>query len=214
MQYTFIITHYGAGSTVLCRILDQNSKVSALGASGLIYDHPMKLNYLYRHWKKHDNRFIDVAHTVDKLVLNHQLASKSFYDICKFIYMIREPKLALPHIIEHGYSPDMAAEYYAFRLRRMCEMSLKTPNAVILSYDQLLNEKRIEKFKQIDTMLNLRSPLTPYFTPRKSDQKSLLEGKIIQNAEEPNIKISQHLVDYCQLIYEKYFMFLADHLQY
>jgi hypothetical protein len=191
-------------------VLDQNSRVSALGTSGLVYDHPTKLGQLYRGWKKHSQRYIDVANTVDKLVFNHQLVSTSFYNICNFIYMIREPKSALANIIQKGYSD----EYYAFRLRRMCEMAVKTPNAVLLTYDQLIDdEKRGKKFKQIENMLNLKTPLMPYFTSQTNDKGSLKEGKIITNAEESNIEIPQHLLERCNSVYSKYSKFLVDHFQ-
>lgn len=196
MTYTFIITHFGAGSSVLCNILDQNSKISALGSSGLTYDHPSKLNDLYRRWKEKSNRYIDVNHTIDKLVLNHQLRSNSFYDICNFIYMIRDPKQALASIMRHGYAEDMAAEYYAFRLRRLCEMSKHTPNAMLITYDQLLDEDvRSMKLKQIEEMLGLQSSL-------------IYENK----NEESHKEIPHNLIEKCK--YNKYLKYLASNLRY
>lgn len=217
MTHTFIITHFGAGSTVMSRILDQNSKVMALGSSGLIYDHPSKLSDLRAGWNKQSSRYIESTHYIDALFHNHQLPSKSFYDICNFIYMVREPSRALPTIMLNGRGYEAAANYYAFRLRRLCEMSVKTPRAVLLTYDQLIDdEQRDRKFKQIEEMLGLKQPLTSRFSPRKSDERSLQAGKIIKYAEEPDEQAPQRMIDHCKLVYDKYLTFLADqhNLQY
>lgn len=213
MTYTFIITHFGAGSTALCRILDQNSKVSALGSSELVYDHPTKLDELRRGWTKQAGRYIGVEHYIDRLLYNHQLTNKCFYDICNFIYLLREPTHALSHIMENGYKPEAAADYYAFRLRRMCEMSLKTPRekSILITYDQLIDEtQRERKFRQIEEMLNLKTPLKSHFTPRSSDEGSLLEGRIVKYAEELDEQAPQRLINQSKLVYEKYLTFLVD----
>lgn len=215
MTYTFIITHFGAGSTVMCRILDQNSKVSALGSSDLIYDHPLRLDDLRHGWTKNAQRYVGVEHYIDRLNYNHQLTGKCFYDICNFIYIVREPAHALSHIMVNGYEPEAAADYYAFRLRRMCEMAVKTRDrSVLISYDQLVNESvRDGKFKEIEKMLNLKSPLTPYFTPRTNDEGSLREGRIIKHAEELDDQAPQRVIKQSRLVYDKYLTFLADTLR-
>lgn len=210
MTYTFIITHFGAGSTALCRILDQNPKISALGSSELIYDHPTKLDDLRRGWTKQANRYIGVEHYIDRLRYNHQITNKCFYNICNFIYLLREPTHVLPHVMANGYKPEAAADYYAFRLRRMCEMFAKTPQnkSILITYDQLIDENQCnEKFKQIENMLNLRIPLKSHFTPRLSDKGSLLEGKLVKCAKELDEAIPQELLHQSRLVYDKYLEF-------
>lgn len=201
----------------MCRILDQNSKVSALGSSSLTYDHPTRLEDLRHGWNKNSQRSIGVEHYIDRLVYNHQLTGKCFFDICNFIYLVREPSHALSHVMANGYSPEAAADYYAFRLRRMCEMAVKTkPNkSVLLSYDQLVDSStRCKKFKEIEEMLNLKTPLIPQFMPRTNDQGSLKEGRIIKYAEELDDQAPQRIIDQSKLVYQKYLTFLADNLRY
>jgi hypothetical protein len=209
MTYTFIITHFGAGSTMLCRLLDMNSNICCLGTTGLVYDSPVKLGELRRLWKKQSSRTMP-EHCIDRLFYNHQLSSKSFFDFCNFIYLVREPTHALSAAMEQGFAPEAAADYYAFRLRRMCEMAVKTRNGVLISYDQLVDEqKRPRKFKQIEEMLNLRSPFTPYFKPLQGDRMSLQEGRIIKWAEELDEQAPLRIIDHSKVVYQRYLKFLA-----
>ena len=69
------------------------------------------------------NRYAKVFY--DELCFNHQLRSRSLYQACHYIYVVREPAVSLPLIVGEGYTDIMALNYYCFRLRRLCEMAQK-----------------------------------------------------------------------------------------
>lgn len=183
MIYTFLITHHGAGGDLLCRMLSSNLKVCALGRSNIIYEHPSQLIGFKNTCNKTSGRTIsDASCYVDQIVYNHQLTSKSFYTICKFIYLIREPLGSLKEIVKSGYEIKAAENYYLFRLRRMCEMILETPNKSFLTYDDLINGN----IKDIESLIGLE-------ISAKAEKK-----------EEPLIEVPQQVFDNCAKSYGRY----------
>jgi len=79
---------------------------------------------------------------MDEINFNYQISTKNVYSSCKFIYVLRSPEQCIPQIISSfGYRPLCAVRYYTFRLRRICEMARNTPGAVLLTFDDLLNDR-------------------------------------------------------------------------
>jgi len=76
----------------------------------------------------------------DHLLYNYQFYFKPLLKWCKFIYLIRNPKDALESILaeEEAYTPHTAFRYYAYRLRRICEMAKRTPGAVLLRWRDMV----------------------------------------------------------------------------
>jgi hypothetical protein len=198
MDYTFLITHSGSGGGVLSRMLNQNPRTVSMGSSGIVYDHPSRLNNL-EYWSRHvSGRHMDFAMCVDKLVFNHQLPSPCFFDICRFVYMVRSPEKALGRIVQKGYDLSGAADYYAFRLRRMSEMSLKTPNSVLVDYDRMLDSSLCQKkISEIVESLDFRTPLHSEFEVRE-------EGTTIDPI----------VLDRSRRAYDKHLSFMCRHLRY
>ena len=186
MIFTFLVTHRGSGGDLLCKSLNDNLRICSLGRSDVIYDHPSQLIDFKNKCNLISGRKIaDAECYIDHIIYNHQIVSKSFYDICKFIYLIREPIGSLQEIINSGYNISSAENYYLFRLRRICEMITKTPKCVFITYDDLISNK----IKKLEDLLELKLNL---------DIKS----------DEILIDIPHSIVNNCKKAYEKYFNYL------
>lgn len=146
----FVVSHIGSGSNKLIQVLNQNPRVQIF-ITNTIYEHPKDLyNLLQFQHKTDDNSAIYGDH----LLFNSNLVSKSFYDICKFIYIIREAKASLNL---NTYHPKNKAEsYYRFRLRRIYEMARSTKDAMFLDWDEI---KSGQCFSQLEDYLKLKMPL-------------------------------------------------------
>lgn len=207
MKHALIITHFGSGGTLLCRILNENYNIRCIGRTNVSYTHPTMLersrlviNSAFRSTFDHNDWY------VDKLVNNFDFACKPLYKICKFIYMIRTPQVPLATLMSRGYLPSGAENYYLFRLRRLCEMAVKT-GGVLLTYEDLVSRSA---FPLLKNFLNLKSPLTGEFTPFHMDDPNLQTGKIINNPVEPGIEIPENTMKKCSVGYQKYLKFLES----
>lgn len=136
-------------------IVANNSAVKVIRDSGEIYADPTSLFKL-----RHDaaERKPAARLFVDRLCYNYEI-NHSFYDICDFIYVIRDGEGALGHLIDSGrYRPAAALRYYSYRLRRLCEMAKKTPRKLVVSWDQLIDKsafpaiKKFLGFKELTSM--------------------------------------------------------------
>lgn len=214
MNYAFLLTHYGSGGTLLCRLLNEDYSLCALGCSGLNYNHPTVLEELKNRWlSESKRRFTEPKWCIDKLVQNCQISNKVIYDICKFIYLIREPIKSLPNIIQKGFSPSASADYYCFRLRRFCEMAVRT-SGILLTYDDLTDDiMRKKKYSLIEKKLGLNSYLGTTYHPLDTDDDNIAMGMIMKKTAEPHFIGSQSVVDRCLVAYDRYFKFLQDHLE-
>lgn len=120
---------------------------------------------------------------LDELLYNHQLQTKAAYSLCKFIYVVRRPRHALPLV---GYGPEQSVAYYLFRLRRMCEMA-KRSGGLLVPWDSLGRCGAA-----VGRYLGLRDvPDCPVSLPR--------------DAPEPPVA--------AEAGYEAYFSFLSRHLE-
>lgn len=172
-MYLFIVTHLGSGASALCDALSRHPRCGR--AIRQVYSHANDLAKM-----KEGNPFSKIY--FDKLVYNYQFTCPSLYSQCKFIYVIREPKLVLPYLVHvKGYSARGACRYYAYRLRRLCEMARKTPNKLVSTFDEIDVEK-IRKFINVKQSINL----------------SIVENKEV--GEHPYL-----LREFCQERYESYF---------
>lgn len=155
----FIASHLGSGSTNLMLELGKNPRVEVYKTNKL-YTHISTLEYLTSLPHKLKN---SAAIYADELLFNFSLSCNHFYDVCKFIYLIRKPKDALNIICEMGYKPNFAYDYYRHRLRRLWEMSKNTPKAILLTWDDAISSNGLVK---IEKYLNLKQPLEiPEHTP-------------------------------------------------
>lgn len=151
----FICSHLNSGSSVLFDALNCHPRIQGYNlADRISYAEPINLLTLTEQTHKLDNRS---SIYMDELLHNHHLSTKVAYKECKFIYVLREPVDVLNLLInKHKMKPSFAIRYYTYRLRRLCEMAKRTPNAVLLTWDDLIESRGINL---IEEYLNLKQPV-------------------------------------------------------
>jgi hypothetical protein len=156
----FVVSHLGSGSIDLVDILNKNPKCE-IKESSTQYENPSSLGWLFASGHKcRDSSAIYGDH----LLFNMSISYKRFYEFCKFIYVIRPARASLNEIAtlqDTKYKQADAARYYRFRLRRICEMAKRTPDAVLVTWDDLAKgsafsiiEEYLGLSKQLKTELN------------------------------------------------------------
>lgn len=182
-MYLFIATHLGSGASMLCDSLSRHG-LCAHARPRTAYKHASDL------LKMKEARPVSKIY-FDKLVWNFQFCCPSLYTQCKFIYVVREAKPTLSHLIKHkGYSTQGAYLYYTYRLRRLCEMAKKTPDAMLLTFDDIASTRA---FTDLQTNLGLRKSLE--FTYKQD----------MSEVEFPHV-----LHEMAQARYERHFAYLAN----
>lgn len=150
-----ICSHEHSGHSLLWDALNKHPNIQGFDiASKSSYTNPIDFYTLTDQNHKLNNR---AAIYMDKLLYNHQLSTKIIYKKFKFIYLIREPNFVLNSLIYQDKKKiSFAVRYYTYRLRRLYEMSRKTPEAVFLTWENLSNKLTSSL---IENYLELKSPL-------------------------------------------------------
>jgi hypothetical protein len=209
MKHGLIITHAGSGGTLLCRILSTDYSIRSFGRTGINYDHPSVI-------KRARNRIDKIVNVnsrgdrdwyVDKLLFNYEFTCKPLYSTCKFVYLVRSPKIPLATLMQRGYSPKGAETYYLFRLRRMCEMSRNTVGSPLLTYEDLISKRG---FPLLKTLFKLKSPLSDEFTPLSFDDANLFSGVILKEPIEPQVEVPADVLERCTAGYHRYLNFMQS----
>lgn len=143
----FLTSHLGSGHDILFNLLCENPRIEGY-KTGFLYEYPLTINSLLAYPHKQRNT---AAVYMDELLYNHSLSTKKLYGVCKFIYFIRQPIYSL----NIGLRPDMAVDYYCFRLRRMCEMARKS-GGVLVTWEDLASGRKNDILQEY---LNLRQGL-------------------------------------------------------
>ena len=152
-KVTFVISHLGSDSTELVRILNENPRIK-IHTSNTNYESVSDLDWLFESGHKTNN---SSAIYGDHLLYNTQLSTIALYKFCQFIYVIRPARPSL-NIISCTKGAKSAYRYYCFRLRRICEMAKRTPNALLVTWNDLSNGRA---FSCIEKLLNLKEELKP-----------------------------------------------------
>lgn len=152
----FVCSHLHSGSAALFDALNHHPRIQGYKlAARSPYAGPSNLLTLTEQHHKLDNRS---AIYMDELLHNHHFSTKAAYKECKFIYVVREPASVLNLLIgNEKMKPSFAVRYYTYRLRRLCEMAKRTPGAVLLTWDDLVENRGISL---IEEYLNLKQPIS------------------------------------------------------
>jgi len=176
----FIVSHLGSGSDDLVRIINDNPACTIYNSQNR-YDSPESLNWMFSSpHKRRDNSAIYGDH----LLYNPSMSHKSFFNFCKFIYVIRPARPSLNSIISTQgkiYSENYAANYYRFRLRRICEMARKTPRALFLSWDDLASGRA---FSTIEEYLGLNDPIKVSHEDFVADYSDSVRESIVKESQD------------------------------
>ncbi len=191
MKKTVLLaTHFHSGSLGLMYQLAENPRVQCHRTNNT-YDHPDVLDSIENIPHKCHHRG---AVAVDELLFNHSIQSNRILEICRMIYLIREPARTLDGIASSGMlAPKQATLYYCYRLRRLCEMAARTPGAVVLTHEDLLTGRGLPLLEEY---LYLKEPLV--HDPGKYPSKDI-RGVV-----------SKQDLETGQRAYEKYLYFLRS----
>lgn len=135
----FICSHPYSGSSALYECLNHHPKIQGYRTSKNSYVYPTQLLDLTRRPHKLSNR---AAIYMDELLSNEAFYVSAAYRKCHFVYVVREPEFPLNFLISGERKPPLfACREYTFRLRRLCEMAKRTPGAILLTWNNLVEKK-------------------------------------------------------------------------
>ena len=147
-----LVSHYGCEVfnlyNNLLKINRVNGYLRKIPKRTIDYDDPA-CTYLFfqkHNYQKKDKIFLDT------LLFNYQLSCKLLYKNpnVEFIFYLGNGISTVEKIVQTtGLEEDAARRYYCFRLRRICEMMERLPNAVVFiegiskleNFSNYLNEK-------------------------------------------------------------------------
>lgn len=152
----FVCSHLNSGSSALCDALNHHSRIQGYKlAARSPYAGPSNLLTLTEQHHKLSNRS---AIYMDEILYNHHLSTKVAYKECSFVYVVREPTVVLNLLVgNEKMKPSFAVRYYTYRLRRLCEMAKRTPGAILLTWDDLVENRGISL---IQDYLSLKQPIS------------------------------------------------------
>lgn len=182
----FVVSHLGSGSGSLVASLNSHPQCE-IRESSTCYDSPASVRWLFR--LGHKCRDASAVYG-DHLLFNSSISSRSLYGLCRSIFVVRPARHSLEGVMGLGYPPDQASAYYRFRLRRLCEMARRCPEALILTWDDLAKEESMIRIKEC---LGLRTPPAAP-KPDEPDTHRCPEG----------------VVERCQEAYERYHHYLRS----
>lgn len=156
-KIVLICSHEYSGSTALYEAMNDHIRIQGFRGKNR-YETPMHFYYLAQNNHKMQNKS---AIYLDEVVRNHQISTRSVYDYCKFIFVIREPEAVMGYMVgNEKRKPSFACRYYNFRLRRLYEMSKKASGSILLTYDDLKDGRGIDL---VQKHLGLKSDIS--YTP-------------------------------------------------
>jgi hypothetical protein len=182
----FVVSHLGSGSGSLVAALNGHPQCQ-IHESGTRYDSPATFRWLFR--VGHKCRDASAVYG-DHLLFNASVSSKKIYASCMPIIVVRPARGSLNDIIASGYSPEGAAAYYRFRIRRICEMASRARKPLFLTWDDLAKDSSM---RIIEEYLGLSRPVQ---TPVLGDGSREV--------------CPERLVDECQRAYDRYYYYLSN----
>jgi hypothetical protein len=131
---------------------------------------------------------------LDEILKNQLLSTKLDFSKYLFIHIIRRPKETVNLMVRDKIDYNFAARHYAFRVRRICEVARKTPNCVLLTFDDLKSEKGLEL---VSDLLGIKEPIN-------------FKKETLSPIENHNNLISLDLEKTLDDCYERYFYFIKQ----
>lgn len=174
----FIVSHLGAGSEALIYSMNKNSRIESRRVEGG-YKDITAIESLTINPHKLGN---SAAFYMDRILYNYEFSCPSLYKFCRFIYLIREARPTLNKVAGiptlQKKSPPNIERYYRYRLRRIYEMAKHTPEAILLTWEDIASKRGL---KLIEQYLNLNEPLN--LTIRE-EIKDLVDIEMVNKAQE------------------------------
>lgn len=173
-KQVFVATHHGAGGSMLLNMLAAHRRVGVLSRPpDVVYSDPTVLSTLQ---KACVARRPTAKVFADRLVLNHELLHPCYHG-ATFIFLVREPEGTLKHLKSLGYAERAALRYYAYRLRRLCELARRVDNMVVVTWDELVNKSAFPVLKGLFDVRELTSIYRPQVNEQTVDPATVCEGR-------------------------------------
>jgi hypothetical protein len=175
-QIVFILSHMRAGSSMLTRVLSTHPEVAAIGQIGEMHrvyasrsdldDMTIWLEFLNR------RKLASAGFVLDKLLHNRLLPNPKLLAEAriKCVFLVREPEASIKSMVtkmrrlEMFGKPELAAEYYENRLRRLVVYAdAASPElALTLDYSELVENPAVT-LGHLQRFLGLASDLSPNY---------------------------------------------------
>ncbi len=180
----FVVSHLGSGSASLVAALNANPSCQFI-ESNAKYDGPASVRWIFK--MGHKCRDASAVYG-DHLLFNASITSREMYGRFLNIFVVRPARHSLNEIIRMGYNERGASSYYRFRLRRICEMAKRSPDSILVSWEELAKESTADI---ISEYLGLPTPISPPLPFEPSEEVC-----------------SESTVEECQMAYERYYYYL------
>lgn len=152
-KIVFINSHFYSGGDVLYQTLCANSWIQGYKKTKGENYYLSNLDLLNLTKNKH-KKANKLAIYLDEILQNQILNPRLDFSKCLVIGMIRRPRETLNLMVQESkIKPIFAIRYYAYRLKRICQIAKNSPNCLLLTYDNLKEEKG---FDLIESILRLK----------------------------------------------------------
>lgn len=128
-NFALILSHPGSTSGQLCDALSSD-RFLHVPFPGIL-DHPDKVQAVVGvpHRVQHAGAVYGV-----ELLLNYQLTCRRLVEFSRSIYVLSDPRRAVPRMVESGlYDEESAVRLYAFRLRRLAELAKASKKGLLVT---------------------------------------------------------------------------------
>ena len=167
-DYLLFITHLGANHDSLLGQLANQPEISITNEA-ITYSSPLDLTTLVTACEQDKQARICMG----LVSRNHDLKTKDLYDICKFVYFVGDPSVAMIDLIgERKYHPVEALKHYLHRLQRMSIMSKYTNGCYVTDED----------YSDLPKYLKLKKELR-YVPPAIVEQKVFISQAFFEEAK-------------------------------
>ncbi len=116
-QILVLFSHVGSGYEQLFTALQNHKNIQ--GYDSIPINSIESLEFITK--QNHKLRNVSSIHMIAS-VFNHEITFKKAYNLCKFIFWIRDEN-SIGDIVKKGYDEKNALKYYCFRLRKIYKMS-------------------------------------------------------------------------------------------
>lgn len=178
-KIAFINAHMNSGGEYLYESLNQDSCIKGFRTKKQkVYLNNYDLIHLMRQKHKASGKYLIY---LDEIYYNYALSTKLDLSQCYFIHIIRSPDCLNLIQFNEKNKPVFVIRKYLFRLRRICEIAKRTPNAVFLTFEDLQKERAMEILKEFMFLSD-----TPKINIKKEIdfKKDLISYDLMKEAEE------------------------------
>ena len=225
-EYAFLLSTMRSGSSLLSRLLNENSEIYFPGELRIDYSEPASLDGVapraiacLKKFGDLSGRYVMDKSTQPQYDMHPWLLHR---DDMRFMFLIREPYGCLSSLIDLGenWSTEHLLTKYSVRLDDLCSYARLIDNrdrCFFLTYQQLTTDS-VSVLDDLGSFLGLKDPLTErYRIARRELQTAgdrhsgrLETGMIQRQARKKRATVPRDLLDECQYKYNAAFAELSE----